>query len=256
MVERGPDEFYVGYLPKAPPSLARHLRLCVSVLAALAILVAGFLSASHRKLPRATFEFGVVRELTGILECQPCPSLLIARAGATGASQRFSRYLLVTPGKHGAARVAHAFEGRRCTLLGSLVFRDGVTMVEVIPESVKADDDGPVGPLPASEQSLGIKTLVGEIVDSKCYLGVMNPGHLKTHKECAVRCISGGVPPVLLVRDELQGAMCFLLVDEAGGPVNDRVLDLVAEPVEIRGEVVKMGDLFVLKADPKGYRRL
>jgi hypothetical protein len=28
-------------------------------------------------------------------------------------------------------------------------------------------------------------TLTGEIVDSKCYLGVMNPGQGKVHRDCA-----------------------------------------------------------------------
>jgi hypothetical protein len=34
------------------------------------------------------------------------------------------------------------------------------------------------------------------------------------------------------------------------------VLDLVAEPVEISGEVVRSGDLLVLYADPRTYRRI
>jgi hypothetical protein len=43
--------------------------------------------------------------------------------------------------------------------------------------------------------------LRGEIVDTKCYLGVMTPGEDKVHRGCAVRCISRGVPPAFLVRD-------------------------------------------------------
>ena len=39
-------------------------------------------------------------------------------------------------------------------------------------------------------------TLIGEIVDSKRYLGVMNPGNGKVHRDCAVRCLSGGIPPI------------------------------------------------------------
>jgi hypothetical protein len=54
--------------------------------------------------------------------------------------------------------------------------------------------------------SLGTQTLIGEIVDSKCYLGVMNPGALIPHRACAIRCISGGIPPVLLVRQSDRSA--------------------------------------------------
>ena len=42
--------------------------------------------------------------------------------------------------------------------------------------------------------------LRGEIVDSKCYLGVMNPGEGTVHRDCAARCLSGGLPPMLVVR--------------------------------------------------------
>src|SRR6266513_1903853 len=84
---------------------------------------------------------------------------------------------------------------------------------------------------------LGQQTLVGEIVDSKCYLGVMNPGQLTTHRACAIRCISGGIPPVLLVRQKDGPAIYLLLVSADGKPVNRQVLNMVAEPVEITGDV-------------------
>jgi hypothetical protein len=104
--------------------------------------------------------------------------------------------------------------------------------------------------------SLGQQTLVGEIVDSKCYLGVMNPGALIPHRACAIRCISGGVPPVLLVLQSNAPALCFLLVSRDGKPVNKQVLNLVAEPVQITGEVERQGDLLILRSDPATYRRV
>src|SRR5947207_1819862 len=98
---------------------------------------------------------------------------------------------------------------------------------------------------------LGRRTLVGEIVDSKCFLGVMNPGQLTPHRACAIRCISGGVPPVLVVRQKNGPAIYLLLVASDGKPV----LDIVAEPVEITGEVEREGDLLILRADPATYHR-
>ena len=118
----------------------------------------------------------------------------------------------------------------------------------------RGDDRGQL--VPAARISLGRRTFIGEIVDSKCFLGVMNPGQLKPHRACAVRCISGGVPPVLLVRQTDGTARYLLLVAPDGQPVNQRVLDLVAEPVEITGEVERQGELLVLRADPKSYRPL
>ncbi len=104
--------------------------------------------------------------------------------------------------------------------------------------------------------ALGKQTLAGEIVDSKCFLGVMNPGQLTPHRACAIRCISGGVPPVLLVRQNDGPAICLLLVSAEGKPVNKQVLDRVAEPLEITGEVERQGELLILRAAPATYRRL
>ena len=50
--------------------------------------------------------------------------------------------------------------------------------------------------------------------------------------------------------------MSFLLVDSKGSTVNDRVLSMIADPLELKGEVVRLDNLFVLNADPKQYRRL
>jgi hypothetical protein len=83
----------------------------------------------------------------------------------------------------------------------------------------------------------------------------MNPGRLTPHRACAVRCISGGIPPVLLVRQKEGPPLYFLLVSKEGRTVNKQVLDMVAEPVEITGEVVRQGETLVLRADPASYRR-
>src|SRR5439155_21577652 len=87
-------------------------------------------------------------------------------------------------------------------------------------------------------------------------LGVMNPGALTPHRACAIRCISGGIPPVLLVRQTNGAALYFLLVSRDGHPVNKQVLNIVAEPVEISGEVERQGELLILRADPATYRRV
>ena len=73
---------------------------------------------------------------------------------------------------------------------------------------------------------------------------------------CAVRCIAGGVPPMFVTRDHAGNRMAFLLIDADGSSVNQRVLGLVAEPLEVTGQVTRMGDTFVLKADPDSYERL
>ena len=108
----------------------------------------------------------------------------------------------------------------------------------------------------AAGAPLGVHTLVGRIVDSQCYLGIMKPGIGKPHRACAVRCISGGIPPVFVVADGRGPAAYLMLVGADGRAVNAEVLEMVDEPLEITGEVERQGDLLVLKADPATYRRL
>lgn len=64
-----------------------------------------------------------------------------------------------------------------------------------------------------------------------------------------------GVPPVLLVRDADGLATYYLLVGREGQAVNDRVLEFVAEPLEITGEVTLHGDLRILRARPDDFVR-
>src|SRR5262249_3287574 len=144
------------------------------------------------------------------------------------------------------------------TLKGTLIYREHQTMIEVAGDSIK-----PIGAPQRSVKSgtpeamsLGQQTLVGEIVDSKCFLGVMNPGQLTPHRACAIRCMSREIPPVLLVRRSDGTASYYLLVSQVGKPVTKEILDMVAEPVQITGEVVRQGDLLILRADPARYRRV
>jgi hypothetical protein len=173
--------------------------------------------------------------------------LIVARPGGAG----FSTYYLVAPYKFGLRAEVPAGE---VTLRGKLIYRDDQAMIEVEPGSPRAE--APPSTRSAAAVELGRFTLAGEIVDSKCYLGVMNPGQSAPHRACAVRCISGGIPPVLLVRQGDGPSLHFVLVGLAGEPVNQKVLDMVAVPIEITGSVSRQGALLILRADPATYRRI
>src|SRR5437016_14543374 len=126
-------------------------------------------------------------------------------------------------------------------LKGTLIYRGNQTMIETKSEWIQANEKSSAPVAVPQMLGLGKQTLVGEIVDSKCFLGVMNPGQLTPHRACAIRCISGGVPPVLLGRPEDGSAVYVLLVSADGKPVNKQVLNMVAEPLEITGDVERQG---------------
>ncbi len=59
-----------------------------------------------------------------------------------------------------------------------------------------------------------------------------------------------------MVKDRDGDTNHLLLISGEGRPVNREVLPLVAEPVEITGRVVLLGDRLVLQANPVTNRRL
>jgi hypothetical protein len=152
---------------------------------------------------------------------------------------------LVAPGKHGADNLVAGFDGKEVRLQGQLIYRESVTMIEIEP--------GSIAPLnsPSAQQAptvdLGEVTVTGEIVDGKCYLGVMNPGNGKVHRDCAARCISGGIPPIFVTSD---GEEQFLLVASDGNAIAaDALREFVAEPITITGEALRRGESRMLRMD-------
>jgi len=121
-------------------------------------------------------------------------------------------YLLVAPGKHGADDLVASFYGKHVRLQGQLIYREGGTMVEITPGSIVVTGTAPT--VQETTRDLGTVTVTGEIVDSKCYLEVMNPGQGKVHRDCAARCLSGGIPPIFVTTDPVttDGREQFLLV--------------------------------------------
>jgi hypothetical protein len=248
------DEFYIGWEAKAAPGVGKTARTVSTVLLLLALLAPVVLAVSQTMIGASVFEWGTVKSFSGILQTQPYPHLQVPRPGQTGGESSFSSYYLVAPWKFGLnSEVLAPLDGKAVTLKGTLIYRGSQTMVETKPDWIQAHDQTAASP--PQTVSLGRQTLIGEIVDSKCFLGVMNPGQLTPHRACAIRCISGGVPPVLLVRQKDGPASYLLLVSDSGKPVNKQVLDLVAEPVEITGEVERQGELLILRSDPETYRR-
>ncbi len=255
---QSPDnqEFFVGYLPTMTKGISRFISRRVAALLLAVVMLVFVLPVLHGEYHHARSDFRDLREFDGFLMAEPAPHIVVVRPGETG-KHAFSRYVLVGRGKSGPKIDVAGLNGKYVRVRGSLIYRDGGTMI-----SVKRAEEVPAPSTTASsinslgDETLGTYTLQGEIVDSKCYFGTMRPGNTAVHRQCTVRCIAGGIPPVFLVRDESGNIMSFLLVDSNGSTVNDRVLSMVADPVEIKGEVVRLDNLFVLKADPDQYRRL
>ena len=247
MAERD-DDFYIGYRPKASPATRAWVTRVVVGLFALAIAVAWLLVSSQSEFSDAHFEYGNVQPFEGRLAVSPYPVLHVETEG------ELRPYPLVEFGKRGGRAELHDLDGRRVRIEGQLIRREPQRMVELTADPEPLGDAlGRVGAMPTS---LGRHRLSGEILDSKCYLGVMKPGRGKPHRDCATRCISGGVPPLFVVTDSEGNQLHLLLVDDNDEPLGDDLLHLVAEPVVVEGEVVTRDGLSYLRARAADFARL
>jgi hypothetical protein len=103
---------------------------------------------------------------------------------------------------------------------------------------------------PPVVHDLGAATLHGQIVDPKCYLGVMKPGEGKPHSDCAIRCIAANIPPVLKIINDSGDETLLILRGENGETINRQILKYVGIPVSVTGKIEQVDDWLVMKTDP------
>lgn len=207
----------------------------------------------QKTFPKSVFEFGTIKEFEGTIQARPIPFLLIETAEKNNGLPLFERVPLVAEGKHEFD--AKSLDGQRVKLKGTLIYRDDLRMIEVVRNSVETSNAN-ANPIIEKGESLGKFTLKGEIVDSKCYLGVMNPGQSKPHRDCAVACLRGGIPPLFVVKDSAGNLSELWLLSEKNEPVNKEILDYVAEPIEVSGEVSRIDNQLFFKINPAQIKRL
>ncbi len=233
------DEFYVGYQAAAPPGIARFSRASVAAIVLFALALVGGFALAQRSFHPAGFDYGSNSTVVGVVRANPYPVLEVPRAGqASGVS----RYLLAAAGKRGA-QVA-GLDGRLVRATGPLAYRGNLTVLEIA--STEAIDSAvPPAGTPVSVGSFG---LVGEIVDSKCYGGVMSPGEGKTHRACAARCLSGGLTPLLVVQDSAGARLEMVVLDRQGRPFAE-AHRWAGRPVSLRGQVSRLDDLWFVRVE-------
>ena len=235
MTKPSTDEFYVGYLDRAPHGLARFVK-SVTLWAVVGLTaVFTLLAATQDEQPSGVFEFGVQREFEGVLYLEPVPYLRITPPGGEGSRAPATQLLLVGLGKHAIPQSYRRHDGRKVAFRGSLIYRENLAMIEMNdPDSFRELGEPAPGERRTRSGPIAAVELSGELVDTKCWLGVMRPATGKVHRGCAVRCLAGGVPPGLLVRDRGGDATVFLLVGEDGSSLE---LDpqLAARTIEVQG---------------------
>lgn len=246
---------YVGYLPMTHAH-KRCMRVIVPLLLWLNLMVMGFAVWQMGDGGTGVWDTTETISVTGELRIDPYARLIVNEGGGTHS------ILLVQPGKFGAAGVAGDFEDQMVTVTGNELNRDGFRMIELLGTAdLKAIEPAPGAARPAQSPQQAIAypdvRLTGEVVDAKCYMGAMRPGAGKSHKACALLCLRGGIPPVLVTPGPEGTRHHILLTDEEGQALDiDAIARFVAHPVEIRGIWSDMGDGYERLRVPVGGIRL
>lgn len=249
-------EMFVGYLPT--PAVDRRFLLGVLPLGVAALSGASWLLARKLQDPGAgEWRTGEIHQITGALITRPYPMI---RTPAPDAPYGVRTALLVATGKCNSSLSLAKDPVRPMTVSGVLIQRKDRQMLEVPPFSEEwltpADIVLPPEATTPSIEKLGAFKLAGQIMDSKCFFGVMRPGRGKTHKACASLCIRGGIPPSFWARDRTGGERVLLLTDENGESVSNDILPFVADPVEAEGEIVRVADLLEFRVRLDTIQRL
>lgn len=252
------EEFYISYIEGSLGNQTKKVLKKFVLLAILVLVVGAFIfSFSQKPFNNSTFELVTATKVIGIFHENPYPMLRVQVA-----EKSFKNILLLGFGKQNANPFLEKIReetpnlnGKKVSIEGNLIYYNGKTLLQITDEEkvVLIDDSQTILPL---KEVISSMTFQGEIIDPKCYFGVMKPGEGKIHRSCAVRCISGGIPPVFATTDGNNVARYFLLTDLEGNPINNQVLSHIGKPSDITGIVEKMEDWYVLKINPKNIKEL
>ncbi|GAB4533388.1 MAG: hypothetical protein Tsb0019_35080 [Roseibium sp.] len=235
--------FFVGYLNAVPKPLvifATVFSLCFTAGLGLAALA---LSSTQNDPGNGGFQWGNRFEHVGLVELHPYPVLRVPATADTPARS----YMLAGQGKRGVFDQANANRGTPVSLRGVPIARGDLTMIQV--GGVEPAETRFEGGFPSKAVPLGRWKLTGEICDGKCYAGAMRPGRGLAHKACADLCLTGGIPPVFVSSGAVEGRNFFLMADSEGQLPGDDLKPLLALFIEVEGEVERLDDLMVFKAD-------
>lgn len=251
-------EFYIGWQPKAPFAVAKHIKKGLLALFLIVLLIAVLLSSSQKKFSTSNFEFGKRTQIKGVYYNRPVPMLKVFDGNNLAIT-----IPLVGYGKHGAETAIRELEkekavslnGKEITIKGTLLYSEGKTLMQVDKNDNPIVQIGSASSVEQEQKELGRQIVRGEIIDPKCYFGVMKPGESKVHRDCAIRCILGGIPPVVHVQNEKGESNYYLIVGENGEPMNEAVQNLVAEPVTLEARAVQQDDWIILYTSKERIQR-
>jgi hypothetical protein len=251
------DEFYVGYLPKAPRRIASVTKRVILILFVALGVVASITALEQKEFSTGNFEFNLAIPVEGYLFSKPVPHMQVPLGKDILNKELYQTILLVGYGKAGANNFfsRHAQEkkeeGAKVRLRGTLIYGHGKTLLQVDEASnlVYLESEHLAFSIRNDQKEISVS---GEIVDPKCFFGVMKPGGGKSHRSCAIRCISGGIPPVF----KTDSSGYFILVNENNNEaISTEIVNIIGDKVVLEGKRMHLNDWQLLQVDPLVIRK-
>lgn len=251
-------------MPNAPAEYRSFLKILIAAMSVLTIGFAYFIVINQKGFSSGVYDRNQLTTFEGVIISHPFPAIKTFYGKDIYGNPLVKTFPLVNKGKFGADSLL-ADLGRKknidwknswVQLKGKLIYNHGITIIETAEgenaftsiQRITTDQQKQI-PHPVVEEMDSV-TLHGEIIDPKCYLGVMKPGQGKPHSDCAIRCISGGIPPLLMIKN-LKGEETFFVLrgrnDEA---INQQILFAIGQPVTVTGKLKQFDDWMVLEIDP------
>jgi len=252
------DEFYVPYIEGSlGAKTKRTLKHFVVVSILLIIASALLFSFSQKPFKNSTFELTSATKITGTFHENPYPMLRVEVAKNT-----YKNILLLGFGKSSANPFLEKLQneiadlnGKTLSIEGNLIYYNGKTLIQITDDEKVTLKNNSKTHIPC-KKIISKMTLQGEIIDPKCYFGVMKPGKGKIHRSCAIRCVSGGIPPILATTDNNNISQYYLLTDLKGNAINNSILPYIGKPSEITGIVQEMEDWYIMKINISSIEEL
>lgn len=237
------DDFYIGWSNEIPKSYARKAKLFMMVAIISMVSIGAIYVKNQRGYIDSTYEYGVIQEFSGYLVKDPIWGLRVEE------DDKIKTIPLVGFGKMGPESTLMKMmethdlkEGTMVTLRGMVFHYQGKYWMELTEKENSLVSAGSQTMLDRDITMAGYMELEGEIVDPKCFFGVMNPATKAVHRSCAIRCISGGMPPVLAIREDGKFVDYYFLHGKEMESIAGMLLPYVGIPVKLSGEVAMYDD--------------
>ena len=239
------DSFYIGWSEQLDEHQKKAIKKFIIITKSIAVLFLTLFTYKQHRIANSAYLYAHQETYSGIINTKPFPHLSYLSGNDPYGNPIYTVVPLVNAFKFGATEIIQKFLMQHpsggAKIKGTVINRYDDSTKTFVLELTSGENAitsvNSYGAQSIKEIPAGIVKLRGEIIDPKCYIGAMNPGQGKTHRSCAIRCISGGIMPMLVYRENGKEKYVVVLGPNKE-PINNKVLPYVAEPVEITGQLV------------------